>query len=163
MPVSIQEFSDRYSVSVRELVHGILIEEFDFPRAIAEQPDLLDVRSHYSGGASRFWVATDNDNLVGTVGFVDLGKGNSLLRKMFVRSAYRGTGVALLLLDRVLSWAISHGFSAMYLGTNAKFRAARRFYEKHGFVEVSADSLPDSVPRLDLRDQFFFRSLGQRD
>ena len=53
MPVTIQEFSDRYSFSVRDLVHGILTEEFDFAPAAAEQPDLLDVGSHYSGGGKQ--------------------------------------------------------------------------------------------------------------
>jgi GNAT superfamily N-acetyltransferase len=163
MPVTIQEFSDRYSFSVRDLVHGILTEEFDFAPAAAEQPDLLDVGSHYSGGASKFWVATDDDRLVGTVGLVDLGQGDCLLRKMFVRSAYRGTGVAQLLLNRFVSWATSHGLSTIYLGTNTKFRAAHRFYEKNGFLEVSPDVFPASVPRLDLRDRFFFRSLDERD
>jgi GNAT superfamily N-acetyltransferase len=161
MAVTIQEFTDRHSVAVRALVHGILIEEFDFPRSAAEQPDLLAVASHYSAGESNFWVATDCDDVIGTAGFVDLGDGHCLLRKMFVRSDFRGTGVARLLLDHVLSWAMSRGFSAIYLGTNSKFRAAHRFYAKCGFVEVSADSLPDSVPRLDLRDRFFFRSLDE--
>lgn len=160
MAITIQEFTDRHSVAVRELVQGILIEEFDFPTSAAAQPDLLAVADHYGSGASNFWVATDSDNVVGTVGFVDLGGGICLLRKMFVRSDYRGTGVARLLLDRVLSWAASRGFSAIYLGTNSRFGAAHRFYAKCGFVEVSADSLPESVPRLALRDRFFFRSLG---
>ena len=128
-----------------------------------ERPLCWRFRATCSAGASNFWVATDNYKVVGTAGFVDLGMGHCLLRKMFVRSDYRGTGVARLLLDQVLSWAMDHGFSAIYLGTNSRFRAAHRFYEKCGFVQVEADSLPDSVPRLDLRDQFFFRRLGRRD
>jgi N-acetylglutamate synthase-like GNAT family acetyltransferase len=79
---------------------------------------------------------------------------------MFVRSGgYRGSGVARLLLDNVVNWARDHGFSEIYLGTNAKFHAAHRFYTKHGFTPASPGSLPDTVPRLNLRDRFYFRAL----
>jgi GNAT superfamily N-acetyltransferase len=160
MSVKLEEFSDEYAVAVLELVHSILTEEFGFSASTAEQPDLFDVPRHYGAGASNFWVVIDKDQPIGTIGFVDLGAGHGLLRKMFVRSDHRGSDVAGLLLERVLSWAMNHDFSAIYLGTNSKFRAARRFYEKNGFVPVSADSLPGSVPRLDLRDQFYFRPLA---
>jgi N-acetylglutamate synthase-like GNAT family acetyltransferase len=120
---------------------------------------LLDIRQHYGTKDSNFWIALDGPELIGTTGFVDLGSKQGLLRKMFVRSDYRGTGVALLLLENALRWARDRGFSEMYLGTNSKFHAAQRFYAKHGFTPLSPESLPASVPRLDLRDRFYVRGL----
>jgi GNAT superfamily N-acetyltransferase len=157
--VRLEKFSDEHSASVVELVQGILRDEFGFSGPSADQPDLLDIPRHYGAGYSSFWVALDGARLVGTTGFVDLGCKQGLLRKMFVRSDYRGTGVALLLLDNALTWARDRGFKEMYLGTNAKFLAAQRFYEKHGFVPLFPESLPESVPRLNLRDRFYFRAL----
>jgi len=159
VPVRLEEFSDEHSASVAELVHGILRNEFGFSGASADQPDLLDIPQHYGAQDSNFWIALDGPALIGTTGFVDLGSKQGLLRKMFVRSDYRGTGVALLLLDNALTWARDRGFSEMYLGTSSKFHAAQRFYAKHGFTPLSPESLPASVPRLNLRDRFYFRAL----
>ena len=157
--VRLQQFSDEYATAVVELVHGILRDEFGFSGAAAEQTDLSDIRQHYGRGANNFWIAVDESGLVGTTGFVDLGRKQGLLRKMFVRSDCRGSGVAGLLLDNALKWATARGFVEIYLGTNSKFHAAQRFYTKHGFVPISAESLPDAVPRLNLRDRFYLRSL----
>ena len=159
MSVRLEEFSDEYSAPVTELVHGILRDEFGFSAASADQPDLLDIPQHYGAKDSKFWIALDGPALIGTTGFVDLGSNQGLLRKMFVRSDYRGTGVAPLLLENALTWARERGFSEMYLGTNSKFHAAQRFYEKHGFTPLAPESLPASVPRLNLRDRFYFRRL----
>jgi N-acetylglutamate synthase-like GNAT family acetyltransferase len=157
--VRLQQFSDEYAAAVVELVHGILRDEFGFSGASAEQADLSDIRQHYGRGASNFWIAVDERQLIGTTGFVDLGCKQGLLRKMFVRSGCRGRGVARLLLDNAMKWATEHGFVEIYLGTNSKFHAAQRFYTKHGFAPTSPESLPDAVPRLNLRDRFYFRSL----
>jgi GNAT superfamily N-acetyltransferase len=159
MTVRLERFSDEYATAVAELVHGILRDEFGFSGAFAEQADLSDIRQHYGRGASNFWIAVDESRLIGTTGFVDLGCKQGLLRKMFVRSDWRGRGVATLLLDNAMSWANEHGFVAIYLGTNSKFHAAQRFYTKHGFTPVSPESLPDVVPRVNLRDRFYFRTL----
>ncbi len=159
MTVRLEQFSDEYATAVVELVHGILRDEFGFSGASAEQTDLSDIRRHYGRGASTFWIAVDDSRLVGTTGFVDLGCKQGLLRKMFVRSDSRGSGVALLLLSNAMKWAAEHGFIEIYLGTNSTFHAAHRFYTKHGFTPVSPESLPDAVPRLSLRDRFYSRSL----
>ena len=155
----IEEFSDRHAGPANRLVSEILTHEFEFSEADARQPDLLDIRKHYGANLSRFWVALEGAELIGTMGFVDLGTGLGLLRKMFVQQERRGSGTAQLLLEVLLSWARAHSFTQIYLGTNAKFQAAHRFYEKHGFAEVLPEQLPKVIPRLQLRDRFFRRSL----
>lgn len=159
MTVRLERFSDEYATAVAELVHGILRDEFGFSEAYSEQTDLSDIRQHYGRGASNFWIAVDESRLVGTTGFVDLGCKQGLLRKMFVRSDRRRSGVATLLLVNAMRWATQHGFVAIYLGTNSKFHAAQCLYTKHGFTPVSGGSLPDVVPRANLRDRFYFRAL----
>jgi GNAT superfamily N-acetyltransferase len=159
MTVRLEQFSDEYATAVAELVHGILRDEFGFSEASSGQTDLSDIRQHYGRGASNFWLAVDESGLVGTTGFVDLGRKQGLLRKMFVRSDCRGSGIATLLLDNAMRWATEQGFVAIYLGTNSKFHAAQRFYTKHGFKPVPPESLPDVVPRVNLRDRFYRRTL----
>lgn len=155
----IEEFSEEHTNAVIELVHGVLQDEFGFSESDAPQPDLLDIEQNYGDGWSNFWLALEGDRLVGTIGFRDLGSGRGLLRKMFVERPQRGNGTAERLLGRLLSWAKMHGFEDLFLGTNSKFHAAHRFYLKHDFEQIQAEELPDEMPRIELRDRFFHRSL----
>ena len=72
------------------------------------------------------------------------------LRKMFVKKAFRGKehGIAVALIQTLFDWAKIKGVREIYLGTVDVYHAAHRFYEKNGFVEVSRDAIPESVPLM---------------
>ena len=161
MCIKITEFSKEYSDDIRALVVGIQRDEFGFPVNATHQPDLQHISEHYLGGLGNFWIALSNDRLVGSIGLMDLGGGQSCLRKMFVHPEFRGLDVATLLFERLLAWAKNHHFSTMYLGTTSKYHAAHRFYEKNGFTKISAVNLPKSFPQFEIEDCFYFRPLGE--
>ena len=60
----------------------------------------------------------------------------------------------------MLGWARSHSVSVIYLGTTSKFHAAHRFYEKHGFTRIPAESLPENFPHFEVEDRFYALSLS---
>jgi GNAT superfamily N-acetyltransferase len=137
---------------VQRLVLGIQREEFGVPVTLEEQPDLRDVPGHYLQRGGGFWVACDGDTVVGTIGLLDIGHAHGALRKMFVAPAHRGAarGVGAALLRTCLDAAAAAGMTDVWLGTTESFRAAHRFYEKSGFVEVPVDDLPAHFPRMRL-------------
>jgi N-acetylglutamate synthase-like GNAT family acetyltransferase len=47
----------------------------------------------------------------------------------------------------------------IYLGTTAKFLAAHRFYEKHGFDLIEQDQLPSSFPVMVVDTRFYVMDL----
>jgi len=157
VPIEISEFSERYTDAAVTLVVACQRDEFGFPVSAADQPDLLDVRKHYLVDSGNFWIALASDRLVGTIGLLDLGDGQASLRKMFVCPDFRSQGVASLLFESLLNWVVSHNFSVIYLGTTSKYRAAHRFYERHGFKRISETSLPNNFPRFDIEDRFYQR------
>ncbi len=118
-----------------------------------------DIEEPYRTGSGKFWIALVDDNVIGTVGLVDLDSGQGCLQKMYVHPNFRGTGAALRLLNTLIDWADSRQIRDIYLGTFSKNRAARRFYEKHGFGEISNVIVPVNCPRSDLEDCFYHRSL----
>ena len=160
MRIEIAAFTDAYSAAAIDLVVGIQRDEFGFPVSADQQPDLLDVPGHYRRGSGNFWIALADGRLVGTIGLMDLGGGRGSLRKMFVPPEFRGAGVAPRLLETLLDWARTRGFTTLYLGTTSKYHAAHRFYEKHGFARLEADRLPQGFPRFDIEDRFYSRSLA---
>jgi N-acetylglutamate synthase-like GNAT family acetyltransferase len=135
--------------------------EFGIPITLEAQPDLSDIRSFYQHGCGNFWVAEVDGSIVGTIALLDIGNGNAALRKMFVARPFRGAehGVARSLLQEPLKWAAEKRVASIYLGTTAKFLAAHRFYEKHGFKKVAKTDLPQSFPVMAVDTRFYCLSL----
>lgn len=155
--VLVRPFETSDAGAVQTLVLGIQRDEFGVPITLAEQPDLGDVPAHYFRGGGCFWVATDQGQVIGTIGLLDIGGGRGALRKMFVAPSHRGSarGVGARLLATCLQWAKAHGMVEVLLGTTEHFQAAHRFYRKAGFVEVAPAELPADFPRMPLDTRFF--------
>jgi len=76
--------------------------------------------------------------------------------------AVRGpaTGLGQALLDTLLSHARGEGVPAVYLGTQERLRAARRFYERNGFQAVGPEALPGAFPQMGVDTCFYALELG---
>ena len=63
--------------------------------------------------------------------------GSAYLSKCYVDEAWRGSGIADVLLERAVADAGQAGHRAIVLGTNRGNKAARAFYKRHGFRKRS--------------------------
>lgn len=164
MTARVRPFQSRDQAQIAPLVLQIQREEFGIPVTAEEQPDLRDIQQHYLSAGGHFWVAEAEDAVVGTLGLLNIGHGDLALRKMFVAPAYRGRahGVGAALLAAAVAWACEHQFQRILLGTTEQFRAAHRFYEKHGFTVIPVDALPGHFPRMRLDTRFYSRNLLNR-
>ncbi|MBC9933256.1 GNAT family N-acetyltransferase [Chitinophaga qingshengii] len=157
MAISYRPIGNEYSTAVIDLILPIQQQEFNVPTDISQQQDLLNIDQFYHGTGGGFWGAFDGDQLVGTIALIAYAPDGGALRKMFVRKTYRGKelGIATALLDTLLAYADKQGIRHIYLGTVNFLHAARRFYEKKGFDEVTADQLPAAFPRMAVDDVFY--------
>ncbi len=157
MTIQIVPFNPDYTEQVVDVILTIQNTEFDIPISRAQQPDLDNIPSYYQQKAGNFWVALDGERVVGTISLFDIGNGQGALRKMFVHRDYRGSerGIARQLLHTLFDWARTHDYCEIFLGTTDKFLAAHRFYEKSGFVEVTADVLPPAFPKMPVDNKFY--------
>ncbi|MBD3880891.1 GNAT family N-acetyltransferase [Phormidium tenue FACHB-886] len=157
LPITIQPYDVSYQQSVIDLILPIQQQEFGVPISIADQPDLQQIPNFYQIQRGNFWIALHNGSVVGTIALLDIGNCQAAIRKMFVHSAFRGqphrTGQVLL--DTLMHWAHQQGISELLLGTTAFFKAAHRFYEKNGFVEISPADLPASFPVMQVDSKFY--------
>ena len=108
----------------------------------ADAPELLEIPETYLTNKGKFWLAVENNKLVGTVGLQDMGNDQGYLKRMYVQKDLRGTGLAQDLLKTLLEHAKNNGFKQIFLATGKGAERAVAFYEKSGFQKVN--SLPSN-------------------
>lgn len=155
--VVIKPFNPDHQNAVERLVLPIQQIEFGVKITREEQPDLMDITGTFQRGNGNFWVAIDGDNVVGTVGVVDIGNHQIALKKLFVSSSHRGKekGIAQTLMSTAVEWCQAKSIKQIYLGTTARMFAAHRFYEKNGFKEVRIEELPPNFPIVSVDTKFY--------
>ena len=159
--ITIRPYQDGDAQAISDLITNIQRTEFDINITLDEQSDLANINGFYGEGSSGFWVAAAGDKVVGTIALLDITQNDAALRKMFVASDYRGNGlgVAEKLLNHMFDQARMNGIQNIYLGTTPDFKAAHRFYEKHGFVRYSKTDLPPRFPILTVDSWFYHKSV----
>jgi N-acetylglutamate synthase-like GNAT family acetyltransferase len=155
--IQVVPYQPEHFSAATDLIVSIQRDEFGFDTDLARQPDLSEIETFYQNGAGNFWVALDAHTVVGTISLKDIGEQCVALRKMFVAADYRGAqwSVASKLLHAAIDWAQQHAVRSIFLGTTEKFRAAHRFYEKHGFALIDKASLPPSFLFMPADTRFY--------
>ena len=161
--IKILLFDTVHTQDVINLILPIQQIEFNVPITLDMQPDLLQIPAIYQQGRGSFWVALHGDEVVGTIGLIDIGKGQACLRKMFVKATFRGKAfnIGQQLLEVVLDWCRAQQVHEIYLGTREDLHAARRFYERNGFFPVAKSELPANFPLMSVDSHFYgYRVIG---
>ncbi|HTR31785.1 MAG TPA: GNAT family N-acetyltransferase [Puia sp.] len=161
---TIRPLTNADAARIVDLILPIQQQEFNVAINLAAQPDLLDIEAFYFRDGGHFWGAIDTDNgqLVGTVALLSIGQGAGALRKMFVRSAFRGKefAIAQRLLDALIDYCVSHSISTLYLGTIDSMKAAHRFYERNGFTRIEKTALPAYYPNMAVDNMYYYRTIN---
>ena len=166
---SIRRLGNADSGAVAGLVLPIQQLEFGVAITLEAQPDILDIDRSFNRDRSGLWGAFVDEQLVGTIGLLDIGPAHGIaaahgmgslhgvVRKMFVHAAYRGKqwGIAQGLLDNLVRHCRDAGIKDLWLGTIHTMGAAARFYERNGFVKISKHELPGHFPLMPVDDTFY--------
>ena len=138
--ITIADYKPSHQTGIDQMMQGIE-KEFTTPISSAQSTRINEV---YLLPDHKFWVALHENRIVGTIGLSLFSNNNAVLKRMMVDKVYRGShyNTATLLLQRSLAWAREHGFEHISLGTMEQFKAAQKFYLKHGFTEIKKEELP---------------------
>lgn len=155
--MKIISYDSAYQKQVVALILSIQQEEYKVPITLEDQPDLLTISEVYQTNNSNFWIAIEDNQVIGSIALIDLGEGVGTLRKLFVKKDMRGNnkGIAKELLETLLNWSSEKKFNRIFLGTTSLFVAAHRFYEKNGFIKIIKEQLPMTFPLLEVDTVFY--------
>lgn len=157
MSFIILPFDPKYQFEVIDLVERIQVREFSIPIEESQRKELQSIPESFQKNKSNYWVALFNGKVIGTIAVIDIGHNAFELRDVFLDQEYRGqqTGFAKKLLDTVLAWSRNYDIKTIFLGTTLSFKAAHRFYEKHGFYEIIRKEMPSYCQPMDCDEKFY--------
>lgn len=159
--IKIIPFTKIYQQQVIDLIVGIQSGEFGVKITADDQPDLTQIKSYYQWGNGNFWIAIQEEQVLGTISLVDIGNEQVGLRKMFVKQGHRGApfNIGQNLMDIAFDWCSKIAIKQIFLGTVPTYFAAHRFYEKNGFSRLEKTKLPKSFHLMDADKWFYFKDL----
>ncbi|MEE8259288.1 MAG: GNAT family N-acetyltransferase [Sphingomonadales bacterium] len=131
--ISIRRARDNDAAGLIDLI-GTIFK--DYENCILDLADLdkelltIDTAMRAQGG--KFWMATFENRIVGSIGYGL--KGDFVeLKRLYVAKDCRGTGLASKLAGLVYNAAGNVGAGAIELWSDTRFIEAHAFYLKHGF------------------------------
>ncbi len=112
------------------------------------QQELDGLPGDYAPPDGRLLLAIDGDRAVGCVAIRKLGDGICEMKRLYVKSAYRGQGLGRRLAEAVIAEAKAIGYRKMRLDSLTSLKEAAGLYRSLRFVEIPPyryNPLPDAV------------------
>ena len=78
--IEIKKYEDKYQDEVIRLVLSCQNDGTRPIVSIADQPELLNINQEYFTNGGYFWIASENNKLVGTIGLMNYGNDIGILK-----------------------------------------------------------------------------------
>lgn len=142
--ITISQFEDKYT---QDVINLVLHFQNDGTRPIVsvdDQPDLLNIVGEYIDKGGNFWIARDDEKLIGTIGIMPYSTDIAILKKFFVYEDYQGEPyhIGRTLYNELITFAKKKAYKTILLDTPRNTERAHKFYEKAGFQKINEEDLP---------------------
>jgi len=134
--------------TLRGLLREYLRSDAVTRRADDYAGELADLPGAYSAPAGCLLLAELGGLPAGCVALRPLDGERCEMKRLYVRAAFRGAGLAGILVEHVIERARAQGYREMYLDTMPRMRAARLMYDMLGF-KACAPYLAEPTPGAD--------------
>lgn len=99
------------------------------------EEEVQNLKMKYDYPAGRLYIALDGDKAAGCIGLKPFDEGRCELKRLYVRTEYRGQKLGELLVSKILEDAREIGYKTILLDTLPFLQTAKALYERMGFSE----------------------------
>ena len=112
-----------------------LVKEYYEEVGVVVREEQGEFAERYFGSGAGVWMAAIRGEDAGCIALrrMDAPENCGEVKRMYVREAHRGSGIAAALLYALEEYARKSGYVWLYLDTTDAMRAAARFYERNGY------------------------------
>lgn len=141
----------QYLAELVDLINYCQNTEAKLNIKMAEQNDIFQIDTYYQQKGGDFWIALENNHVVGSIALLPLDSKTAVLKKFFTYPDYRGkpNHLGAKLYQELLTFAKQKSFQRIVLDTPEKETRSHYFYEKNGFKQVSSENFNVSYPYPD--------------
>jgi putative acetyltransferase len=100
--------------------------------------ELAGLPGDYAPPAGRLLLALDGGHAAGCVGLRRLDASSAEIKRLYIRSTYRGSGLGRRLAEAAVDAARASGYTRVMLDTLPRMQEALALYRSMGFVETAA-------------------------
>ncbi len=129
----IRKATNKDAPSVKKLITHVLEGEYHASHKVFGTGDLDDIHASYGSKGEVFFVAEEDNGVVGTVGIKKEDEHTALLRRLFVESGVRGKGYGLKLIEAGIDFCKHAGYQKIIFRATRDMKAALGACEKKGF------------------------------
>ncbi|TSE09505.1 MULTISPECIES: GNAT family N-acetyltransferase [Aquimarina] len=139
--VKIRLLEPKDDKALASLIRSVLVEMGVPKVGTAYEDESLDrMYDTYNYSGMRYYVVEEKGEIVGGAGIAPLQGETSddicELQKMYFLPVTRGKGIGYKMIQTCLSYAKEQGYTKCYLETMPYMQAARKLYQKVGFVSL---------------------------
>ncbi len=124
----VEEARELFLEYARSLDFSLCFQGFD--------EELAALPGCYAPPTGRLLLARIDGAFAGCVGLRDLGNAICEMKRLYVRSAFRGTGLGRVLAEKTIAEARAIGYSRMRLDTLPSMATAIGLYDDLGFTDI---------------------------
>ncbi|MFN4270620.1 MAG: GNAT family N-acetyltransferase [Thermosynechococcus sp.] len=135
----VRHWCDRDRAAVIQLIASVL-SEFGLPwQPEGADADVVHVENYYHRRGGQFWVVEQAGEVVGTIGFYPIQRGEAAveIRKMYLHPRVRGRGLGTFLLRHLEAAIQAAGYRKIWIETASIMTAAVHLYEKSDYQPAS--------------------------
>lgn len=128
---------------------------------MAEQDDIFQISNYYQAKGGNFWIALNDNQVVGSIALLPLDKQTAVLKKFFTYPQFRGlpNHLGKQLYQHFIDFAKENNFNKIVLDTPENETRSHYFYEKQGFKQVSPTEFNYDYPYPDRDSRLYVLTL----
>ena len=133
--IEIRKIQKGEESTAKKLITSIM--ESEFPQVSTTYPaaDLDAIRDHYGSLGEAFFVAVDNNQVVGTVAVKRDDDRTALIRRIFVSPKCRKQQIGYRLMKKAIDYCTEVGYQEIVFKATAEMKAASKLCLENGFQE----------------------------